>query len=183
LAAVFAVASMAGVLSIPGASSLNAAATAGNFAIWASLYEASASRRRASAHLLAFIAAGALGTISSAVWSSIVASPDRIFALLPLAGGAFLVDYAKRWGPLGTGIGGLAFIGQTVGFGLRLTSGDLPIIAAAALIAAVTAIGFRICRGAGTSAASWRDGCDDITMRCTAMIPARWRASCPETRS
>jgi hypothetical protein len=138
---------MAGVLSLPGAHSLDAAATAGNFAIWSSLYEAAATRRRASADLLLFIVAAALGAIGSAVWSWIVGAPGSVLALLPLAGGACLVGYAKRWGPLGTGMAALAFIGQALAVGLRLTPADLPMIAAAALIAAGTAILLRILGG------------------------------------
>ncbi len=62
LAAVFAVASMAGILAMPGPHSLYAGGAAGNFAIWASLYEAAPTRRRAIVDLLALVAASALGT-------------------------------------------------------------------------------------------------------------------------
>ena len=162
LAAVFAVASMAGVLSFPGPRSLDAAAMAGNCAIWSSLYEAAATRRRASADLLLFIAAAALGAISSAVWSWIVGFSGSALALLPLAGGAFLVGYAKRWGPLGTGIGGLAFIGQALAVGLRLTPAFLPMIAAAALIAAGTAILLRVLGGPSERDADALSRCQDL---------------------
>jgi hypothetical protein len=162
LAAVFAVASMAGILAMPGPHSLYAGGAAGNFAIWASLYEAAPTRRRAIVDLVALIGASALGTATSAVWTGLVGTQDAALSLLPLAGGAFLVDYAKRYGTLATGAGSMAFIGQTIGSGFALTRADLPMIAAAALIATVTAAGLRILGGASERDADALSRCRDF---------------------
>jgi uncharacterized membrane protein YccC len=147
LVTVFALASMAGTLAMPGADALNASATAGSFAIWASVYEAAPTRRRGIVDLLALIGASALGAATSAAWTAILGTDQTALSLLPLVGGAFLVDYLKRYGTLATGVGSMAFIGQAVGFGLGLTAADLPMIAGAALIAVVASIVLRVLGG------------------------------------
>src|SRR5271165_551326 len=119
LAAVFAIASMAGLLAVPGPHSVGAACAA-TFAIWPSVYENAATRRQAMIDLLVMIASSALGASSSAIWTTIVGSTVPVVWLLPLVPGAFFVDYAKRYGTLGIGIGSTAFIGQLIGFGLAL---------------------------------------------------------------
>lgn len=159
---IFAVASMAGVLAMPGASGIKAGACAGNFAIWASIYEASPTRRRAAASLLALIGASALGAATSAVWAGVVSADGIALPLLPLAGGAFLVAYAKRFGPLGTGVGSMLFIGQTLALGLDMTGGDLPTILGAALLAALSAIGLRILGGPSERDADALSRCRDF---------------------
>jgi uncharacterized membrane protein YccC len=161
LAAVFAVASMAGTLAMP-ANSLAAAACAGTSAIWASVYENAATRRRASLDLLALIGAFALGTAIGAIWDSIAGADDTALALLPVVGGAFLVDYAKRYGTLATGAASMAFIGLAVGLGLGLTAHDLPMIASAALIAVIAAVGLRILGGASERDADALSRCRDF---------------------
>ena len=162
LVAVFAFASMAGRLAVPGAGSLPASAAAATFAIWPSIYEAAPTRRRAALDLLALIAASAIGAATIAVWTTVVGTEDIAISLLPLAGGAFLVDYAKRYGALATGIGSVAFIGQAVGSGLELTAGDLPLIAVAALIAAVSAVGMRTLGGASERDSDALSRCRDL---------------------
>ena len=160
--AVFAFASMAGTLAVPGANSLAASACASTFAIWASVYENAATRRRASLELLALIGASALGAAIGAVWAAIVGSDGSAAALLPLAGSAFLVDYAKRYGTLATGAASMAFIGLAVGLGLDLTAHDLPTIGLSALIAVTAAVGLRVLGGASERDADALSRCRDF---------------------
>ena len=102
---------MAGLLAVPGPHSIGAACAA-TFAIWPSVYENAATRRQAMIDLLVMIASSALGASSSAIWTTIVGATVPVVWLLPLVPGAFFVDYAKRYGTLGTGVGSTAFIGQ-----------------------------------------------------------------------
>jgi uncharacterized membrane protein YccC len=153
---------MAGMLALPGTSALNASATAGSFAIWASVYEAAATRRRGVADLAALIGASALGAATSAIWWAIVGDGNAALLLLPLAAGAFLVDYAKRYGTLATSAASMGFIGQAIGFGLGLTTRDLSMIVIAALIAVITAGALRILGGASERDADALARCQDF---------------------
>ncbi len=162
LVAAFAIASMGGLLAVPGARSLDASASAGTFAIWASVYETAATRRRGCLELVAMIAASALGAAGAAVWTGIAGNANPALSLLPLAGGAFLVDYLKRYPAPGTGIGSVAFIGQAVGFGLGLGIRDLPMIGIAALIAAAVTAALRILAGPSERDADALSRCRDF---------------------
>jgi hypothetical protein len=161
LVAVFAVASMAGMLAMPS-DSLAASACAGSFAIWASVYENAPTRQQGCIDLIALIAASALGAATSAVWTSLFGVGNAALWLLPLAGGAFLVDYLKRYGALGTGVGSMAFIGQAIGFGLGLTAAALPILGTAALIAVGAAAGLRVLGGASERDSDALSRCRDF---------------------
>jgi uncharacterized membrane protein YccC len=162
LVASFAMASMAGMLAMPGPGSLAASACAGNFAIWACVYEAAATRTQACVDLLALIAAAALGSAVAALWSGLAGSSDSAIAMLPLVAGAFLVDYAKRYGTLATGAASMAFIGQAIGLGLGLTDGDLPMIGATALLGLAAAAGLRVLAGASERDADALSRCRDF---------------------
>ncbi len=158
----FVVASMAGMLAMPGAHALAAGVTAGYFAIWAGIYEAAPTRRRAVVDLAALIGASALGAAVCAVWTSLFGTENAAVLLLPFAGGAFLVDYAKRYGTLATGAAAMAFLGQMIGFGLVLTARDLPMIAEAAVIALVAGAVLRVLGGPSERDADALSRCRDF---------------------
>jgi hypothetical protein len=160
--AVFTGASMGAYLAMPGANALAASAIGGGFAIWASVYEAAATRRRGVAELTAMIAAAAVGALSCAVWTALVGASDGPLWLLPVAAGAFLVDYAKRYGTLATSAAAMGFIGQAFGFGLDLRLHDLPMIGAATLIAIIAACALRILGGPSERDADALARCRDL---------------------
>jgi hypothetical protein len=162
LVATFAGASMGAFLAIPGANALNASAIAGGFAIWASVYEAAPTRRRGVLELTVLIVAAALGAASCSVWTTLVGTSDAPLWLLPVAAGAFLVDYAKRYGMLPTSAAAMAFIGQAFGFGLYLRFHDLPMVAVATLIAIIAAGTLRILGGPSERDADALARCRDL---------------------
>jgi uncharacterized membrane protein YccC len=143
----FAGASMGAYLAMPGANAPNASAIAGGFALWAGVYEAAATRRQGVADLTTLIVAAALGAASCSVWTAIVGTSDGPLWLLPVAAGAFLVDYAKRYGTLATSAAAMGFIGQAFGFGMDLRFHDFKTIGVATLIAIVAAGMLRILGG------------------------------------
>ncbi len=162
LVATFAGASMGAFLAMPGANALNASAIAGGVAIWAGVYENAPTRRRGVFELTVLIAAASVGALSCCVWSAIVGTSDVPLWLLPVAAGAFLVDYAKRYGTLATSAAAMGFIGQAFGFGLYLRFHDLPMTIAATLIAIIAACTLRILGGTSERDADALARCRDL---------------------
>ncbi|WP_421993225.1 FUSC family protein [Roseococcus sp.] len=120
---------------------------AGGLALWASVSEGQLTRERSARDLTLLVAAGMAGaglTALATPWLAMI-GPNAPEAAL--VAGAFLVGYLRRFGRLGAGLGSLAYIGQLLAYGGGLTTADLPMIAAAALIAAPAAIVPRMLSG------------------------------------
>ncbi|MDB5377174.1 MAG: LysR family transcriptional regulator [Rubritepida sp.] len=120
---------------------------AGGIALWSSVSEGRVTRRDSARDLVLLAAAAAAGAGITAGFSPLLArlGPTAPEAVLVL--GAFLVSYLRRFGPLGGGMGSLAYIGQLLAYGLALGPADLPMIGMAALVAALSAVVPRLLSG------------------------------------
>jgi hypothetical protein len=122
-------------------------ALAGGFALWASVFEARATRAKSSRDLALLCAADALGAAWMIVFTPILSGPGRPGPELSLVLAAFLVSYLKRFGVLGAGIGSQFFIGQMLALTANLSIADLPMVAVAGVLASVAAIVPRVLSG------------------------------------
>ncbi len=120
---------------------------AGNFALWASVSEARATRFESSRDLLLLCAAATLGAASLVLLAPLLTGLGRTAPEALLVTGAFLVGYLKRFGVTGGGVGSQLYIGQLLAFTAGLGVADLPIVAVAGLLAALAAIVPRILSG------------------------------------
>jgi hypothetical protein len=120
---------------------------AGGIALWSSVSEGRVTRRDSARDLVLLAAAGATGagvTAGLSPWLAELGPTGPEWALLL---GAFLVGYLRRFGPLGGGMGSLAYIGQLLAYGLALRPVDLPMIGMAGLMAALAAVVPRMLSG------------------------------------
>jgi hypothetical protein len=148
LVTAFALAAMAGkvlALSQPGFANLGS--VAGGFALWASVSEGRDSRFASSRDLVLLSLAAVIGAASMILLGSELTGPGWPGAELVLVTGAFGVGYLRHFGILGSGIGSQIYIGQVFAYGIGLTLADLPMVAVAGLIAAVSAIVPRVLSG------------------------------------
>ncbi len=150
LVTAFGIAAMLGTLGdishgLPDGASLSL--LAGNFALWASVSEARATRSESSRDLVLLSAAAAVGAASVAILAPLLARLGDAWPELVLVSGAFCVGYLRRFGLTGTGVGSQICIGQLLAYGLALTPPDLPTIGAAGAIAAVASVVPRVLSG------------------------------------
>lgn len=134
-------------LAHPLSGAMSLATLAGNFALWASVSEARATRPESSRDLALLCLAAALGAACFIGVAPILHGLFQVGPELALASGAFLVGYLKRFGVLGAGAGSQFFIGQLLAYSGQLAWPDLPAIAVAALIAALASIVPRLLSG------------------------------------
>lgn len=146
----FGIAAMLGTLGdirhgLPDTASLSL--LAGNFALWASVSEARATRACSSRDLVLLSAAAAVGAASFAILAPLLAHVGRAGPELVLVSGAFCVGCPRRFDLTGTGIGSQIYIGQPLAYGVALLPPDLPTIAAASTIAIVASVVPRVLSG------------------------------------
>jgi len=150
LVTAFGIASMLGAFhditaGLPDAASLGA--LAGGFALWASVSEGQATRRKSARDLALLSVAAALGAVSFIEMAPLLAPFGHAGPELTLASGAFLVGYLRRFGILGTGLGSQVYIGQLYALSGGLGAGDLKTVAMAGAISALAAVVPRILSG------------------------------------
>jgi hypothetical protein len=120
---------------------------AAGFALWASVSEARTTRAASCRDLLLLVLASAAGAVMLVELAPVLTGKGWPGPELTLVSGAFCVGYGKRFGVLGAGIGSQIYIGQLLAYGVPLTRADLPLIAAAASIAALASIVPRVLSG------------------------------------
>lgn len=120
---------------------------AGGIALWSSVSEGRVMRQDSARDLVLLAAAAAAGAGFTAGLSPLLAQLGPTAPEAALVVGAFLVGWLRRFGPLGGGMGSLAYIGQLLAYGLVLRPADLPMIGAAGLIAALAAVVPRMLSG------------------------------------
>lgn len=143
LAVVYAIAVTLGSLwdvASPTSSGIRMAQLAGGFALWASVSEVRSERFAASRDLVILCAAAMVGAVSYALLSPLLRQHEWVSGESVLITGAFLVAYLKCFGTLGGGIGSQVYIGQLLAFGFDAGPGDVGSIAAAGLIAILSAV-------------------------------------------
>jgi hypothetical protein len=149
LVTAFALAAMAGkvlgVSQLPGF--VNLGIVAAGFALWASVSEGRDSRFASSRDLVLLALAAVVGAASMILLGPELSGPGWPGAELVLVTGAFMVGFLRHFGILGTGLGSQIYIGQVFAYGIGLTRGDLPMVAVAGLIAALSAIVPRMLSG------------------------------------
>jgi uncharacterized membrane protein YccC len=128
-------------------SNLSLGILAGSFALWASVSEGRSTRYGSSRDLIFLCIASALGASSYALLAPQLSPFGHAWPESILVVGAFLVGYFKKYGITGAGIGSQIYIGQLLAYGAKLTPSDLPAIAIATLIAAVSAVVPRLLSG------------------------------------
>ena len=122
-------------------------ALAGGFALWASVFEARATRAESARDLALLCAADAFGAAWMIVFAPLLSGPGRPGPELSLVLAAFLVSYLKRYGVLGAGIGSQFFIGQMLALTAKLSPADLPMVITAGVLSTVAAIVPRMLSG------------------------------------
>ena len=130
---------------LPDAASLGA--LAGGFALWASVSEGQATRRKSARDLALLSVAATLGAVSFIELAPLLAPIGRAGPELTLASGAFLVGYMRRFGILSSGLGSQVYIGQLYALGAGLGSGDLNTVLMAGAISTLAAIVPRMLSG------------------------------------
>jgi hypothetical protein len=126
---------------------LSLGALAGNFALWASVSEARATRATSSRDLIALCLAAAAGAASFALLTPWLRSYGPAWPEMILVVGAFLAGYLRRYGVTGAGLGSQIYIGQLLACNAQLTPASLYMIGAAMLIAMISAIVPRLLSG------------------------------------
>jgi hypothetical protein len=126
---------------------LSLGALAGNFALWASVSEARATRRASSRDLVALCVAGAVGAASFALLSPWLRPYGPAWPKIILVVGAFLAGYLRRYGVIGAGLGSQIYIGQLLACNAKLAPASLHMIVAAMLIAMISALVPRLLSG------------------------------------
>jgi hypothetical protein len=126
---------------------LSIGALAGNFALWASVSEARATRGASSRDLAALCLAGALGAASFALLSPWLRPYGCAWPEIILVVGAFLAGYLKRYGATGAGLGSQIYIGQLLACNAKLAPASLHMIGAAMLVAMISALVPRLLSG------------------------------------
>jgi uncharacterized membrane protein YccC len=120
---------------------------AGNFALWASVSEARATRSTSSRDLAVLCMAGGLGAAGFALLAPWLQPYGTAWSEIILAVGAFLVGYLKRYGVTGAGVGSQIYIGQLLAYNAKLTPADLHMMGMAVLIAMLSAVVPRLLSG------------------------------------
>jgi len=120
---------------------------AGGIALWASVSEGRSNRADSSRDLVLLCLGGLLGAAFTAGLTPWLARVGRGVPELTLVAGAFLLGYARRFGPTAAGCGSQFFIGQLLAYGLGLGSADLPLVTVAGLMAAVASLVPRLLSG------------------------------------
>jgi hypothetical protein len=134
-------------VSVDASAGLSLGALAGNFALWASVSEARATRSASSRDLVALCAAGAVGAASFALLSPWLRPYGPAWPEIILVVGAFLAGYLRRYGVTGAGLGSQIYIGQLLACNAKLTPAGLHMIGAAMLIATISALVPRLLSG------------------------------------
>jgi Fusaric acid resistance protein-like len=120
---------------------------AAGFALWASVSEGQATRWLSTRDLVILNGAAVAGAVSLIGLAPFLVRHGRLGPEWILITGAFLVGYLKRFGILGAGIGSQIYIGQLLGYGIRVSRTDLGLVTLAGLIATVASVVPRLLSG------------------------------------